>query len=192
MAFARPQSAYTVKPLGGPANLGDKQSDTEGRSIFRTGTARKDPEKIRRINALRGEDNKDIGVIKRRLRAQSAPSSRAKGSDSVSNILASYANPNKDKIWEPQPVQGKFGPAELGDRQENTVGRSLFRHNPGGNLLKAAKQKEENKENVQVKAINTDINKLLSDLSYLQRTSIFPGVRPRLSIMCIILFRVPN
>lgn len=33
------------------------------------------------------------------------------GSDSTANILASY-----NKIWVPKAVQGKFGPAEMGDR----------------------------------------------------------------------------
>ena len=89
------------------------------RSIFRTAAARKDPRKIDQINAMRG-------IKPHPARAQSAPTSRGKGSDSTANILASYANINKDKIWKPKPapgMNGKFGPAELGDRQELTAGR---------------------------------------------------------------------
>ena len=89
------------------------------RSIFRTAAARKDPRKIDQINAMRG-------VKPHHARARSAPTSRSKGSDSTANILASYANINKDKIWQPKPapgMNGKFGPAELGDRQELTDGR---------------------------------------------------------------------
>jgi len=67
--------AFTPKSGGhGPADLGDMQGDTEGRSIFRTATARKDPEKIRRINALRG-----FKPHPKRGRAQTAPASRALG-----------------------------------------------------------------------------------------------------------------
>jgi hypothetical protein len=189
----RPQSA--LKITGGPANLGDKQSDTEGRcslisvgravlsvtesmrfertfpgsesgfllrvsgtagnfpfphtfhtlpralptkplnstptghradrlatsrSIFRALATRKDPRKVAEINGLR--------IKSLAQRAHSAPISRAKGSDSIANILVSYANINRDKIWEPAPapgMNGKFGPAELGDRQEVTEGRCV-------------------------------------------------------------------
>eukprot|EP00277_Geminigera_cryophila_P042793 CAMPEP_0173071870 /NCGR_PEP_ID=MMETSP1102-20130122/9486_1 /TAXON_ID=49646 /ORGANISM="Geminigera sp., Strain Caron Lab Isolate" /LENGTH=236 /DNA_ID=CAMNT_0013940445 /DNA_START=167 /DNA_END=878 /DNA_ORIENTATION=+ len=157
--------AFTPKSGGqGPADLGDMQGDTEGRSIFRTATARKDPEKIRRINALRG-----LKPHPKRGRAQTAPASRALGSDSTANILASY-----NKIWVPKAVQGKFGPAEMGDRQEDTAGRVLFRHNPGSKTLKAviatSSSNTDNKENHPV-----DINRLLQDLSFLQRSSVFPG-----------------
>ena len=91
------------------------------RSIFRTLATRKDPRKIAEINALRG-------IKPLAQRAHSAPISRAKGSDSTANILASYANINGDKIWEPSPapgMNGKFGPAELGDKQEVTEGRRV-------------------------------------------------------------------
>ena len=91
------------------------------RSIFRTLATRKDPRKIAEINALRG-------IKPNPQRAQSAPISRAKGSDSTANILASYANINKHNIFHPSPapgMNGKFGPAELGDRQEVTEGRCV-------------------------------------------------------------------
>jgi len=67
-------SSFAFTPKSGPADLGDMQGDTEGRSIFRTATARKDPEKIRRINALRG-----LKPHPKRERAQTAPASRALG-----------------------------------------------------------------------------------------------------------------
>jgi len=145
--------AVLRKQTGGPAELGDKQADTEGRSIFRTSTSRKDPNKIHRIQSLRGEG--------KYTHKHSQPSAE--------NILRQYAE-KKDKVWEPKPVQGKFGPAELGDRQEDTAGRVLFRHNPGAKALKAADEKEN-----QASPHETDIKRALQDLSFLQRSSIFPG-----------------
>jgi len=60
-------------------------------------------------------------------------------------------------------------------RQEDTAGRVLFRHNPGSKTLKdiiaASSSNADNKENHPV-----DINRLLQDLSFLQRSSVFPGV----------------
>lgn len=91
------------------------------RSIFRTSALRLDPRKIAEIDDLRS-------IKPHPVRAQSAPMSRVKGSDSTANILVSYENINRDKIWEPVPapgMNGKFGPAELGDRQEVTVGRCV-------------------------------------------------------------------
>ena len=112
MSFAPPKTA------GGPTELGDRMNDTEGRSIFRSALARKDPAKIRQIQSMRGEKPHP-----RKNRAQSAPVTRALGSDSAANILRNYANVNKDKVWQVMPVQGKFGPAQLGDRQQETAGR---------------------------------------------------------------------
>jgi len=83
------------------------------RSLFRTAAAKKDPNKIHSILALRGE--KPSGKYSKASTRGSQPSAE--------NILRQYAAENKDKIWEPKPFQNKFGPAELGDRQEDTAGR---------------------------------------------------------------------
>jgi hypothetical protein len=51
-----------------------------------------------------------------------------------------------------------------------------LRHNPAGQGLKREAVAKAGKENVKLGALNTEINGLLRDFSFLQRTSIFPGV----------------
>lgn len=55
--------------------------------------------------------------------------------------------------------------------------RVFFRHSPAGQALKREAVAKAHKENVKLGALNTEINGLLRDFSFLQRTSIFPGVK---------------
>ena len=98
----------------------------------------------------------------------------------ATNNQQSAADP--DQVWEPRAVMGKFGPAELGDRQENTVGRTLFRHNPGGKadaIQKATAAKEAHPEwaaaTSEAERYRAEAEDLLEKLSWLQRSSLFPG-----------------
>jgi len=112
--------ALPTKPLNSTPTGHRADRLAVSRSIFRASATRKDPPKLAETNGLR--------IKPLAQRAHSAPISRAKGSDSTANMFASYANINRDKIWEPAPapgMNGKFGPAELGDRQEVTEGRCV-------------------------------------------------------------------
>jgi len=149
--------AFAGLESGGPAELGDRQADTEGRSLFRTATSKKDPENLRRIQRLR----------------ESKPAQNL-----TAAATFSYAHVDKDKVWEPKAVGGKFGPAELGDRQDETTGRSLFRHHPGAKTEAAKKNKD-------VKFAAQDVQKILEGLSSMQRSSLFPGSIGRMPLRSV-------
>lgn len=57
------------------------------------------------------------------------------------------------------------------------IARVLFRHDPAGQAWKREAMAKADKENAKLGALNTEINGLLRDFSFLKRTSIFPGVK---------------